>query len=85
MTKSAATPKAYYDYVSGHHPTIHCNRMPTWEEMAHKQRLEWQALFSAWVASGRAPYLYRWHHSSPGLWSPRQADAPLAFRPSDGR
>ena len=33
--------KSMYDEYSGNHPTIHCNRFPSWSELTHDQRDEW--------------------------------------------
>lgn len=34
--------QALYSEYSGNHPTIHCNRFPSWSELTNEQRTEWR-------------------------------------------
>ena len=38
---AAQAGKSLYDEYSGNHPTIHSNRFPSWSELTHDQRDEW--------------------------------------------
>jgi hypothetical protein len=31
-----------YGHHAGNHPTIHCNRFPSWDELTQAQRIEWR-------------------------------------------
>ena len=44
--------RAYYGYLSGNHPTIHCNRFPSWEEISRHARVKWTKRFKRWRKDG---------------------------------
>lgn len=35
--------KRLYSEYSGNHPTIHCNRFPSWDELSQAERDKWYA------------------------------------------
>lgn len=34
--------KDYYNQMTDNHPTIHCNRFPSWSELTDSQKAQWR-------------------------------------------